>query len=171
MTAASIPAHRVHEVLAAMAWERVPADASLAFHMMAMSQILSDSTLYRELWRRVREYDRPRVVCLCGSTRFWREYQEAQRSETLAGRIVLTVGFFVHAPEGEAEGEQVNIPSQVKARLDQLHLRKIDLSDEILVLNRNNYVGESTRNEIQYAEKTGKLVRYLEPIATAEGEA
>jgi nucleoside 2-deoxyribosyltransferase len=51
-----------------------------------------------------------------------------------------------------------------KAALDELHLRKIELADEVLVLNVNGYVGESTRREISYAEQLGKPVHWLEPV-------
>ena len=108
--------------------------------------------------------ERPTVVTLCGSTRFWREFQRVSLEETLAGRIVLSIGaasgtdddHFGNLPRGEYEA--------VKARLDELHLRKIDLSDEILVLNCGGYVGESTRREIEYARAHGKPVRWLEEV-------
>jgi hypothetical protein len=57
--------------------------------------------------------------------------------------------------------EAVDMGGPVKAALDQLHFRKIDISDEILVLNVGGYIGSSTRNEIEYATRTGKRVRYL----------
>jgi hypothetical protein len=125
---------------------------------------------------------------LCGSTRFQREYETAQRDETLAGRIVLTVGLFGHH-------EGLDMDGPVKAMLDELHLAKIDLADEILVLDASRpwclkcqawckrfdptiisgdvshccarptelrpYIGDSTRREIAYAERLGKPVRYL----------
>jgi len=99
--------------------------------------------------------DRPVVVCLCGSTRFKEAFESAMRSETLNGKIVLTVGLFGHLEGLDMEGSD-------KVMLDQLHFRKIDLADEILVLNVGGYIGSSTRNEINYAFKTKKLVRYLE---------
>jgi hypothetical protein len=43
-----------------------------------------------------------------------------------------------------------------------MHLRKIDLADEVFVVNVGGYIGTSTRREIEYAGKTGKVVRYLE---------
>jgi len=106
---------------------------------------------------------RPRVVTLCGSTRFMEEFHRAGCEETLQGRIVLTVAvtkFGVDADGahgGEALGEKV------VRLLDELHLRKIDLSDEILVLNVGGYIGESTTSEIRYAMETGKHIRFLEP--------
>ena len=49
-----------------------------------------------------------------------------------------------------------------KEMLDDMHLRKIDMADEIFVINVDGYIGESTRREIAYAVKTGKKVNYLE---------
>jgi hypothetical protein len=46
--------------------------------------------------------------------------------------------------------------------LDDMHKRKIDMADEIFVINVHGYIGESTRSEIEYAKRTGKTVRYLE---------
>jgi hypothetical protein len=98
---------------------------------------------------------RPKVVCLCGSTRFAEAYRDANRSETLAGRIVLSVGLLGHA-------EGIDMDGPVKAMLDDLHLRKIDLADEVLILNVGGYVGASTRRELEYARGLGKPVRFLE---------
>lgn len=97
----------------------------------------------------------PKVVCICGSTRFKDEYIFWNRHLTLAGCIVLTVGFFGHA-------EDVPIDATVKAELDQLHLHKIDMADEVWVLNVDGYIGDSTRAEIKYAESRGIEVNYLE---------
>jgi len=82
---------------------------------------------------------------------------------TLDGYIVLTVGVCKHA---EHHGAEALGPEVVK-RLDELHLRKIDLADWVFVLNVDGYIGESTRNEIEYARKQGKSVQFLEPIESA----
>lgn len=103
---------------------------------------------------------KPVVVCLCGSTRFKDAFDEANYQETMAGRIVLSVGFFVHSKHGESIG---CTPEQ-KVALDELHKRKIDLADEILVLNVGGYVGESTRSEIVYAMAHKKIIKYLEAV-------
>jgi hypothetical protein len=99
---------------------------------------------------------RPTVVCLCGSTRFLEAYFRAFYEEEHAGRIALTVPCFKADPCCKTPEDH--------ARLDSLHLAKIDLADEILVLNVGGYIGDSTRNEIAYATDQGKRVRYLEPI-------
>lgn len=110
---------------------------------------------------------RRRIVCLCGSTRFYQAFQTANFRETMDGAIVLTVGFYPHA-EQEMHNEAVGVTPDQKAQLDLLHLDKVALADEILVLNVGGYIGESTRREIAYAHTLGKRVRYLE---TPDGQA
>ena len=97
-----------------------------------------------------------KIVTLCGSTRFKEQYMEVQKRLTLDGCIVISVGLFGHSGD-----EEVRKPG-TKEMLDDMHLRKIDLSDEIFVINVGGYIGESTCREIAYAEKTGKKVNYLE---------
>jgi len=111
---------------------------------------------------------KPRIVCLCGSTRFYSDFQRVNYRETMAGNIVLSVGFYPHSSE-IAHGQTIGITPQQKIALDELHKRKIDLSDEICVINVNGYVGESTRSEIDYAIVNGKAVRYEEPPADETG--
>lgn len=97
---------------------------------------------------------KPLVVCFCGSTRFKQEFEEAEKRFTLAGRIVLTVGFFGHH-------EKEPVLKSVKERLDELHLRKIDIADYVYVINPGGYIGDSTAREIAYAVGLGKAVFYL----------
>ena len=111
----------------------------------------------------------PKVVCLCGSTRFYDAFQRANYEETMRGHIVLSVGFYPHS-QTRAHGEEVGCTEEQKHALDGLHLRKIDLADEILVLNVGGYVGESTAREIVYAEEHGKPVRFLEAVNRLKGE-
>jgi hypothetical protein len=103
--------------------------------------------------------DFPQIVCLCGSTRFMDAFHDAGWQLTLDGQIVLSVGVCKHAEDhgGEALGEDV------AQRLDELHFRKIDLADRVLILNVGGYIGESTRREIEYAKGLGKVLTYLEP--------
>lgn len=105
--------------------------------------------------------ERPTVVCLCGSTRFSEAFREANLRETLAGRIVLTIGCDMRSDAeifADATPEDL---ARVKVDLDELHKRKIDLADEVLVLDVGGYVGESTRSETDYAVAHGKRIRYL----------
>ena len=95
-------------------------------------------------------------ITLCGSTRFKEQYLEAQKRLTLEGNIVISVGLFGHSGDDEVWTDGT------KAMLDDMHKRKIDLADEIFVVNVDGYIGESTRSEIEYAKANGKVVKYLE---------
>lgn len=108
--------------------------------------------------------DRPRVVCLCGSTRFIEQFFRSGWSETLEGRVVLSVGVCLDHP-GDEEGGHVGEALGVKDMLDELHFRKIDIADDVLVLNVEGYVGQSTQREIAYAMATNKPVRFLDEEA------
>lgn len=99
-----------------------------------------------------------KVITLCGSTKFKDEYLKAQKDLTLQGNIVISVGLFGHSGDDEVWTEGT------KEMLDNMHKRKIDMADEIFVINVGGYIGESTRSEIEYAIKNGKTVNYLEPI-------
>ena len=101
--------------------------------------------------------DRPVIVCLCGSTRFSEAFREANLRETLAGRIVLSIGCEWHGDQA------LGLTEDDKKRLDELHLRKIDLADQVLILNVNGYIGQSTSRERRYAIAHDKCIRYLEP--------
>lgn len=102
---------------------------------------------------------RPRIVCLCGSTRFIDAFRGANLRETIAGRIVLSIGCDTKSDTDLlALGE---LTEDAKAALDELHKRKIDLADEVLMLNVDDYVGSSTFGELGYARAKGKTVRWL----------
>lgn len=109
---------------------------------------------------------RPKIICLCGSTRFIetfaiRTWELEREGFIVLGCTLLPLSYCKVASHfGEATG--------TKAQCDALHLRKIDLADEVLVLNVGGYIGESTRNEIAYAESHGKPVKYLEALAAAQ---
>ena len=92
----------------------------------------------------------PNIICICGSTRFQKEMEEANRRFTMGGLIVLAPGVFQHMGDPLTDAE--------KAKLDELHLRKIDMADQVYVVNPGNYIGESTRREIEYALSKGKAV-------------
>ena len=106
-----------------------------------------------------------KVVTLCGSTRFKDAFMEIQKQLTLEGNIVISVGLFGHSGDSEVwENMDEGTLTATKAMLDDMHKRKIDMADEIYVLNVGGYIGESTQSEIEYARKTGKAIRYLEPV-------
>lgn len=104
-----------------------------------------------------------KVITLCGSTRFKDEFMMAQKRLTLEGNIVISVGLFGHSGDEEVwENMDEGALTKTKEMLDDMHKRKIDMADEIFVINKNGYIGESTRSEIDYAIAHGKEVRYLE---------
>ena len=102
-----------------------------------------------------------KVITLCGSTRFKDAFIEEQKRLTLAGNIVISVGLFGHSGDDEVWADGT------KEMLDDMHKRKIDMADSIFVINKDGYIGESTRSEIEYAIEHGKEVEYLEPPMTA----
>jgi 6-pyruvoyl-tetrahydropterin synthase len=99
--------------------------------------------------------DRPTIITLCGSIRFKEQflYQQQQLEEC---------GYFVHSLEFPWPNDPP-ITSRGKEMLDWVHKEKIRDSDEILVINVDGYIGESTASEIKYAETLGKKITYLEP--------
>ncbi|MGE5355324.1 MAG: hypothetical protein ACM3PT_03730 [Deltaproteobacteria bacterium] len=97
-----------------------------------------------------------KIITLCGSTRFKDQFIEQQRKLTLEGNIVISVGMFGHA-------DSEPMTDEIKTMLDDMHFRKIDLADEIFVINVGGYVGYSTGREIEYAKSSGKKISYLEP--------
>ena len=101
--------------------------------------------------------ERPEIVCICGSVRFMDEMVAANRDLTFAGVIVVAPGVF-SSPEDQ------KITNEQKSALGELHLRKIDLADRVLVVNPGGYIGESTSWEIAYAHATGKPVSFTDPV-------
>lgn len=105
-----------------------------------------------------------KVITLCGSTRFKNQFMEVQKQLTLEGNIVISVGLFGHSGDSEVwENMDEGTLTATKAMLDDMHKAKIDMADEIFVINVGGYIGDSTRSEIEYAQAHGKFVRYLEP--------
>lgn len=92
------------------------------------------------------------IICICGSTKFKEEINEANKALTLEGHIVLAPSVFGHS--GDA------ITEEQKEELDKLHLQKIRMADKVLVVNPNGYIGSSTKKEIEYANKLGKFVSF-----------
>lgn len=141
----------------------------------------------------------PEVVTLCGSCRFYQHFQKANYDFTMAGWVVLSVGFYpsIAGDVPPEHSEKVGCSPLQKIELDRLHFRKIEMSDLVYVLNvstpwcekckmfldigtstcqcgsiakSRGYIGESTRNEIKHAQKWGIPVQYLEPISESGSE-
>ena len=97
-----------------------------------------------------------KVITLCGSTKFKDDFLKEQKRLTLEGNIVISVGLFGHSGDNEA------MDIKTKEMLDDMHKRKIDMADEIFVINKNKYIGSSTKSETEYALKNNKIVKYME---------
>jgi hypothetical protein len=97
-----------------------------------------------------------KVITLCGSSKFKQDFERVNRQLTLQGNVVITLAFFGHA-------DNIPVTPEQKRLVDEIHLRKIDLSDSIYVINKEGYVGESTTREIEYAKANGKQVAFMEP--------
>ena len=102
-----------------------------------------------------------KVITLCGSTRSTADFERVQKQLTLQGNIVISVGLFGHSGDNEVWNDWV------KEILDEMHLAKIDMADEIFVINPGGYVGQSTAREIAYARSQGKTVKSLCPLESA----
>ena len=100
-----------------------------------------------------------RIITLCGSVRFREAFEKAQHHLTPEGYIVLTPGLFPAPGDAPLSDDQIS-------QLNDLHLRRIDMADEILVINVDGYIGSQTKKEIEYAKAKGKHVAYLEPVET-----
>ena len=108
--------------------------------------------------------DRFHVITLCGSTKFKEAFLREQKRLTLEGNIVISVGLFGHAGDSEVwENMDEGTLTKTKQMLDDMHKQKIDMADEVFVINVGGYIGESTASEIEYARKKGKKITYLEP--------
>ena len=98
-----------------------------------------------------------KIITLCGSIKFKDEFMELQEKLALDGNIVLIPNFFNSI-------KKEDIDEKTKKMLDEMHKQKIDMSDEIYVINVGGYIGESTKSEIEYAKSKGKKISYLEGI-------
>ncbi|WP_312114106.1 MBL fold metallo-hydrolase [Brevibacillus reuszeri] len=99
-----------------------------------------------------------RIITLCGSTRFKKQFREVEATLTLQGNIVQSLGFF-------EQSDAMIITSEQEALFERIHAKKIDMADEILVIDVGGYIGKSTAKEIAYAKQLGKTVRYYSDLS------
>ena len=121
-------------------------------------KIISLSPLEHErgdILRSIPNIVKENIITLCGSSKFKEQYLLINHNLSLLGKIVLSVSCFGHT-------DKLNLDCMQKNILDDVHLKKIDLSEAIYVINFGKYIGDSTRKEIEYAEKKGKKIYYLE---------
>ena len=103
------------------------------------------------------------IITICGSSKFKTEIMNAAANLTMQGHIVLTPCVFHHADEIELTPEQ-------KQQLDNLHRQKISMSDAILVVNKDLYIGESTFGEIDWAQKMNKEIYFTEEMPDSKND-
>ena len=128
--------------------ETVEKGAHLFFKYAREGRIQSSESLNKNKYK---------IITLCGSIKFKDEFIKIQEKLTLDGNIVLTPNFFNSIKKEE-------IDEKTKKMLDEMHKQKIDMSDEIYVINVGGYIGESTKSEIEYAKEKGKRIFYLESV-------
>jgi hypothetical protein len=97
-----------------------------------------------------------KIVAIIGSSKFKEAHLGIAQRETLRGNVVLLTGFWHHK-------DMVPISDEQKARLDELTLFKVKMADEVIVVNTNGYIGQSTKTAIEFAESVRKPVSYTEP--------
>ena len=106
----------------------------------------------------------PKIVCLCGIAKSWRELRQLNLRETMTGNICLTTAICINSGLLSLDA----LDDNQKKKLDELRKRKIDLADEVFIVNAEGYIGDSTISEIKYALKTRKPIRWLEPTVTVD---
>ena len=97
------------------------------------------------------------IITLCGSARFEDKWVEWNRKLTLQGHMVFSLCSFPR----DNDGDKLWYTESEKEILDAGHLKKIDLSDAIFVIDDGGYVGSSTMSEIRHARETGKQVYFM----------
>lgn len=96
-----------------------------------------------------------KVITLCGSARFKDEFTKQEQILSLKGYIVLSPIFFDKEIQTKLERSKLEM-------LKLMHYKRIELADEILVINKYGYIGDSTKKEIDFAKKLNKIIKFIE---------
>lgn len=94
-----------------------------------------------------------KIICLCGSTKFKKEFEEVNKEFTLKGYIVLAPVIFEHS-------DNMQFDEITKQNFIELHKRKIDMADEVYIIDVNGYMDKSTEYEYEYAKANNKIIRF-----------
>lgn len=108
----------------------------------------------------------PEVICLCGSTRFTEQMLVKQWELTKAGCVVLSWCALPSWYFTDSDTTHIGDKEGVRDIVDEVHRRKIDLADTVLIMNIDGYIGESTRSEINYARACGKPIEYVSKLTS-----
>ena len=93
-----------------------------------------------------------KIITLCGSLKFQKEMMIVAEKMALEGNCILTPVYPIL--------EKVEKTEEQMTKLKEAHFKRIELSDAILVVNVNNYIGKSTNLEIEHAKTLGKEILY-----------
>ncbi len=104
-----------------------------------------------------------KIVCMCGSMRFRPDFEKAVREESKKGNIVLSVSGFSHE-------DLLKLSPEEKEVFNALHLDKVRMADEVVVIDTDGYIGQSTAREIMYARSIGKPVTFYFDLAKNRAE-
>lgn len=96
-----------------------------------------------------------KIITICGSLKFKNEILAISEKLELAGNVVIAPIYPTNEDKDAYTEEEVEI-------LDKMHKEKIKISDAIYVVNVDGYIGSSTKSEIEFAQKLGKEIIYLE---------
>ena len=96
-----------------------------------------------------------KIVTICGSVRF--------KEDMMKIRDSLMPDVWVMLPEN-MEMDIQKIDMDVKSKMDDLHLKKIELADEVIIINIDGYIGQSTALEMHYAKSLGKPMKFLQGL-------
>ena len=96
-----------------------------------------------------------KVITLCGSTKFKKDFERIAFNLTLQGVIVINLAIFTHSDDLCLDETTLN-------RLTDMHKQKIKMSDGIYVINKGGYIGENTKKEIEYAKSLDKTIEFME---------
>ena len=95
-----------------------------------------------------------KVITICGSMKFIQEMMEISEKIELQGNVVLLPIYNPSRPNKES------FTIEEIAMLDKMHRERIKISDAILVVNVNGYIGDSTKSEIEFAKALNKEIIY-----------
>ncbi len=94
-----------------------------------------------------------KIITLCGSTKFKKEFKLVEGILALNGHLVLSLNFF-------EQSEDITLTKEQFSTLEKVHLKKLELCDEVFVIDVNGYIGNSTKKEIEFALKNNKPISY-----------
>lgn len=97
-----------------------------------------------------------KIITICGSMKYMSEMTTITKKLVEEGNCVLTPVLL--------KDRDKKINEEDKKILKKIHFRKIEMSDIVFILNKDDYIGESTKLEIEYAEMLNKEIVYYSEL-------